>query len=102
ARDFATRVRELQRDWLELAGNPRPQSGAKKLIDELPSHPVVNSRTVQEITGVSPESARQAVNRLEAAGVLRSISVGRRNRAFETVGLFALLDALERDLEPPR
>jgi Fic family protein len=98
ARQFAARVRALQDDWLEMAGNPRPQSGAKKLIEALPVHPIVNLRTVQEITGVSPEAARQALNRLQDAGVLRSISIGRRNRAFETVGLFALLDAFERDL----
>ena len=100
ARRFAGRVRALQRDWLEAAGNPRPQSGARKLIDQLPAHPVVNLRTVQEITGVSPEAARQALNRLDEAGVIQAISAGRRNRAFETLGLFALLDAFERDLGP--
>lgn len=100
ARDFAAAVRELQAGWLVKAGNPRPQSGARKLIDELPVHPVVNLHTVQEITGMSPEASRQALNRLESADVLRSISVGRRNRAFESVGLFALLDAFERDMGP--
>ena len=67
--EFAKRVQALKQEWLEKAGNPRPQSG------------------------VSPEAARQALNRLEAAGVLQNISAGKRNRAFETVGLFALLDA---------
>ena len=100
AREFAKRVIVLQQQWLESAGNPRPHSGARKLINVLPAHPVVNLRTVQEITGVSPEGARQAINRLEDAGVLRSVSVGRRNRAFESAGLFALLDAFERDLGP--
>ena len=100
AGEFARRVRELQKHWLEMAGRPRPQSGAKKLIDLLPMHPVVNLRTVQTITGTSAEAARQALNRLEQAGVLRNISVGRRNRAFESVGLFALLDAFERELAP--
>ena len=100
AREFAKRVQALKQEWLEKAGNPRPQSGARKLIDELPVHPVVDLRTVRTITGVSPEAARQALNRLEAAGVLQNISAGKRNRAFETVGLFALLDAFERDLGP--
>jgi len=100
AREFAGRVTALQQQWRKSSGDPRPQSGARKLIDVLPAHPVVNLRTVQEITGVSPEAARQAINRLEDAGVLRSVSVGRRNRAFESVGLFALLDAFERDMGP--
>jgi Fic family protein len=100
AREFARNVAALQRQWLQKAGNPRPQSGARKLIDALAMHPVVNLRTVQEITNVSPEAARQALNRLEEAGVLRNVSAGRRNRAFESVGLFALLDSFERDLGP--
>jgi len=100
AREFGKKVAALQQQWRELAGNPRPQSGARKLIDALPVHPVVNLKTVQEVTNVSPEAARQALNRLEEAGVLRTISVGRRNRAFESVGLFALLDSFERDLGP--
>jgi Fic family protein len=100
AREFARAVSALQQEWLEMAGNPRPQSGARRLVDALPAHPVVNLRTVREITGVRAEAARQALNRLERAGVLRNISVGRRNRAFESGGLFALLNAFERNLGP--
>jgi len=38
--------------------------------------------------------------RLEHAGVLRQTTVGRRNRAWECVGLFDLLDRFERELGP--
>jgi Fic family protein len=100
ARDFIASVRALQEDWRTRAGNPRPQSAAAKLIDALPAHPVVNLKTVQEVLDMSPEAARQALNRLEQAGVLRQVSVGRRNRAFESEGLFALLDAFEGELGP--
>ena len=81
-----------------MAGNPRPQTAARKLIEQLPSYPVVNIKTAQQITGMTSEAARTGLNRLEDAGILRQVSVGRRNRAYETVGLFALLDSLERDL----
>ena len=100
ARAFAGRVSNLTSEWMEMAGNPRPQSAARKLIDQLPSHPVVNLKTAQRITGMTSEAARTALNRLERAGVLSQVSVGRRNRAYETVGLFELLDSLERDLGP--
>jgi hypothetical protein len=40
----------------------------------------------------------RAFERLERAGVFRQTSVGRRNRAFECVGLFALMDDFERRL----
>ena len=97
---FAERVRELQGEWRKRAGNPRRGSAAAVLIDLLPSHPVVNLRTAMELTGASDQSVLRAFDRLEVAGVLRQTSVGRRNRAFESVGLFALMDDFERRLGP--
>ncbi|MFN2468459.1 MAG: Fic family protein [Gaiellaceae bacterium] len=102
ARGLAQRVAVLQQQWFEQAGRPRPQSGAKKLIDAMPGYPVVDARTAQEITGsASRETARTAIIRLTEAGVLRELSTGRsRNRLWESVGLFDLLDSFERDLMP--
>jgi Fic family protein len=97
ARDFARSVVELQERWIEAAGNPRAGSGARRLIELLPSHPIVNVKVAAELLGGSEEQARLAVNRLESADVLRSTSVGKRNRALESVGLFDLLDQFERD-----
>jgi Fic family protein len=102
AREFADRVSELQKQWVEKAGNPRPQAGARKLIVALPAHPVVDVVTAQAIIGAaSQETARQAIIRLTDSGVLRPISVGKkRDRLWESVGLFDLLDAFERDVAP--
>jgi hypothetical protein len=73
-------------------------SGALRLIELLPSHPIINVRTAATALGGSEEQARLAILRLEQAGVLRQTSVGRRNRAWECVGLFDLLDSFEREL----
>jgi Fic family protein len=97
---FGERVAGLQERWREQAGNPRRGSAAAKMIDALPSHPVVNLRTAVEITGASEAAVLRAFERLERAGVLRQTSVGRRNRAFECVGLFDLMDDFERRLGP--
>jgi len=100
AREFADRVAELQERWLEQAGNPRQDSGARKLIEALPAHPVVDVNSVQQLIGAaSQESARQAIIRLEEADVLRPVSAERkRGRLWETVGLFDLLDSFEREV----
>jgi Fic family protein len=102
ARDFADRVAGLQEQWLEQAGNPRRDSGARKLIEALPAHPVVDVNTVQELIGAaSQESARQAIIRLEGAEVIRPVSADRRRgRIWETIGLFDLLDSFEREFGP--
>jgi Fic family protein len=97
---FGDRVAELQEHWREQAGNPRRSSAAAKLINALPAHPVVNLRSAVRITGASEPAVLRAFERLEQAGVLRQTSVGRRNRAFECVGLFALMDDFERRLGP--
>ncbi len=98
---FADRVAELQDTWIESAGNPRRGSGARRLIELLPSYPIINVRVATELLGGSDEQARQALVRLQEAGVVRQTSVGRRNRTWESVGLFDLLDQFERDLGPP-
>jgi Fic family protein len=100
AREFAADVGDLQQRWLRDTGNPRKNSGPRRLIEILPSQPIVNVKTAAQLLGGSEERARQAVSRLEQAGVLQQTSVGRRNRAWECVGLFDLLDRFERELGP--
>lgn len=100
AQRFAADVAELEKRWIDQAGNPRRGAGARRLIEMLPSRPIVNLKTARELIGGSKERARLAIDRLEGAGVIRQVTAGRRNRAWECVGLFDLLDRFERDLGP--
>lgn len=99
--DLAARIDALQRRWTEQAGAPRRQSAAARMIPELVGLPVFRIPQMAERIGMSDEAVRVAVTRLVDAGVLRSVTIGRRNRVFETVDLFAALDDFERDLAPP-
>ena len=98
ADSFAGQVAELQRRWGNQAGDPRSGSGAARLIGLLPATPVLDVRAATDLLGGSGEQARQAILRLEQAGVLRRLTSGKRNRVWESVGLFDLLDRFERDL----
>jgi Fic family protein len=100
AREFARAVEELQSEWTLSAAKPRRDSAPRRLIELLPSHPVINVQTAAKLLGVTDEAARLAITRLGNAGVLRQVTIGKRNRAWETVGLFDLLDRFERDLGP--
>jgi Fic family protein len=100
ARQFAGDVAALQERWMDQAGNPRRGSGPRRLIELLPSRPIIDVRTATDLLGGSAERSRQAIARLEQAGVLRQTGVGKRNRAWESIGLFDLLDSFERDLGP--
>src|SRR5436190_16370619 len=60
AHAFAGDVVELQGRWIERAGNPRRNSGPLRLIELLPSHPVINVKTAAQLLGGTEERARQA------------------------------------------
>jgi Fic family protein len=58
----------------------RGQSITARIIDDLPEHPIVDTRTVAERYGVTPQSAHSALLRLEDAGVLRERNLSRRRK----------------------
>jgi Fic family protein len=95
---LADQVAALQDEWRERSSHRRRDSAAAKLIDQLPAHPILTGADAATVAGVSAQAARAALNQLEADGVLSEVTLGRRNRAWECVGLFALVDELERSL----
>lgn len=95
---LAAQVADLQERWREQAGRPREDSAAAAVIDVLPAYPILDVQKVAEITGRSDVAARNALNHLEEAGVLQQVTVGKRNRKWESTGLFALIDEMEREL----
>lgn len=101
AGELARRIEELKSDWRERAGRPRAGSAAAKLIDLLPKQPVIDLRTAEEMLRVSDEAARLGIDRLASAGILVEVTKRKRGRAWECVGLFALLDSFERIIATP-
>ena len=95
---LAAEVADLQGRWREQAGRPRADSVAAAVIDMLPAHPILDAQTVAEITGRSDVAARNALNHLDETGVIQQVTVGKRNRKWESTGLFALVDEMEREL----
>jgi Fic family protein len=101
AGDFAQRVAELQERWLAQAGDPRAGSAPRLLIEALPANPIVDQASAEQVTGAGREAVRLALLRLEEAGVTRQLNLGRqRERVWESVGLFDLLDSFEREVGP--
>jgi Fic family protein len=101
ARDLAREFDELERHWLGQAGNPRRDSTAYKLIQALPAQPILRLSHAMALTGAGNSAVHKALNDLHAAGVLKQVTVGRRNRAWEAVGLLSLVDEFERRLATP-
>jgi len=96
--ELADEIAELQDRWRDQAGHPRADSAAEQIIRLLPAEPVLDIGRAAAHLQRSPEAVRQAFNRLEEAGVVQLTTVAKRNRAWESIGVFALVDEMERRL----
>lgn len=83
-----------------LAHPPRADAAAWALIDVLPGHPLITAPVAAAATGRSKPATYQALEELQAAGVLVPLSESRRNRVWEAVGLLDLLAGLEAGRVP--
>jgi Fic family protein len=102
SRELAVDLAELQAEWLDKARHPRADSTATRLIRALPGQPILDARTVAAMLNVSEVAARNALNALELAGVIRPIVFGKKRfRAWEAPALIALLDNFEWSMAEP-
>lgn len=101
AEQYEQRVADLQAAWLRRLGRVRSDSAVVRLIDVLPGAPVVTAQTATALVGRSLQAVNEALPRLVDAGILRQITVGRRNRAFEAPELLDAFNDLERQLASP-
>ncbi|HEY2631157.1 MAG TPA: Fic family protein [Solirubrobacteraceae bacterium] len=101
ARLLARELDVLEQRWLEQAGKPRRNSTAHKLIQSLPAQPILRLSHAMALTGAGTSAANDALNDLHKAEVLKQVTVGKRNRAWEAVGLLKLVDEFEHRLAVP-
>ena len=98
-------VQELGATWrARLAAWPAaPRAGAAAwvVIEILPGHPMITAPVASAVTGRSKPQIYEAIEQLQTAGVLTPLSASRRNRCWEAVGLFDLLERLEAGQFPP-
>jgi Fic family protein len=102
AGDFEKRSRLLQEAWRAKVGPVRANSATDLLLRALPGAPLITVTSAAALIGRTFAPANDAIKRLESAGILRPVSVGRRNRAFEATGVIETFTALERQLASPR
>ena len=98
---FEEQVRALQDSWRERLGSVRRGSAADLLVRALPGAPLLTATTASNLIGRSFQATSQAIDRLVEAGVLKQVTVGRRNRAFEAPELIAAFTALQHQLASP-
>lgn len=98
ATHYATRVGELQDWWRERLrehSNPRVDAAAWSLIAVLPAHPIITVPVAVAATQRTKPAVANAIEELEAAGILIRLTESARNRAWEADGLLDLIVGLE-------
>jgi Fic family protein len=101
AEAFERRCQDIEVAWRERTGSLRRGSSADLLLRRLPGTPIISVKTAMAMLGRSKPQVNQAVSRLEEAGVLKQVTVGRRNRAFEATDVIDAFADLERQLASP-
>ena len=98
---FEARVGDIEKRWRATLGRVRGNSAIELLLGALPGAPILSVRGAAELIGRSFQATNGAIRRLETAGVVRQITVGRRNRAYEARAIIDAFTALERQLASP-
>lgn len=98
---FERRVARIQARWRMALGRVRAGSAVDALIHALPGAPVVTVNAAAALVGRSFQAVNEAMGRLEEAGVVKQITIGRRNRAFEAKAIVDAFAELERSLSAP-
>lgn len=73
------RVRNLQEEWRELLLNRRESANGLRLLEDLFAHPITTVSRVSRLLEISDPGARQVLNRLIDAGILRRVETARPN-----------------------
>jgi Fic family protein len=98
---FERQALAIEAQWRERLGRVRSRSATDLLLRRLPGAPVVTVNSAANLISRSFVQTNEAIVRLVTTGILRQISVGRRNRAFEAPEIIEAFTALERRLASP-
>jgi Fic family protein len=101
AASFKERTQQLQESWRTQLGSVRANSATDVLLRRLPGAPILTVTSAARLIGRSFTAANDAIRRLSGVGILRQITIGRRNRAFEAPEVIEAFTALERQLASP-
>jgi Fic family protein len=88
---LVTGLLQLRMEW-ETRVDARRGSSARRLLDVLASHPVIDVNLASVLLGVAYTTAEGAIERLEADGIVTPMSGASRNRAWQAAEVIDLLD----------
>ena len=98
---FELRAQAIEQEWRDRLGRVHAKSASDLLLRQLIGAPVITVKSAALLILRSTVQTDDAVNRLVEAEILRQITVGRRNRAFEAPAIVDAFTDVERQLASP-
>ncbi len=98
---FESRIAGIEKSWRERLGSVREGSAVDLLLRALPGAPLFTVTGAAALIDRSFIAANEAIARLLDAGMIRQVSMGQRNRAFEAREIVTAFTDLERRLASP-
>jgi Fic family protein len=98
---FESRAAQLEEQWRGRVGHVRANSATDLLLHRLAGSPVLTAESAAALLGRTFKPANDAIQRLVQADILRQITIGRRNRAYEAPEIIDAFTDLERQLASP-
>jgi Fic family protein len=98
---FEAQIALIEERWRERLGSVRDGSSVDLLLRALPGAPLFTVAGAAMLIDRSYIAANEAIKRLLDAGVIRQVSMGARNRAFEAREVVVAFTDLERRLASP-
>lgn len=90
----AHRLAALPNEWRDLAGHPRENSAAARILTYLASDPVFTIEDLEDSLGLPSTSTSRAVSALVEAGILRGLTSRKRNQIWGAGDVLAELEDL--------
>jgi Fic family protein len=98
---FEARTIAVEQGWREQLGSVRANSATDLLLHRLAGGPVLTAETAATLIKRTYNPANEAIRRLVQAGILRQITIGQRDRAYEAWEIIDAVTDLERQLASP-
>jgi Fic family protein len=98
AATFQARATELETQWRGRLGKVRANSATDMLLRVLPGAPILTIRSVETLLGRTFKPAHAALHRLIDVGILREVTLDKRNLVYEAPEIIDAFTALERQL----
>ena len=92
SRVTAARMAAFPEIWREAVGRVRSDSATARLLDALPTMPILSAEEAQDVVRVAPSALYRGLDRLVEAGVLRPLTDRKRNQVW---GVADMLDELD-------